>query len=279
MNHFIRTEPMQDYLALPALSGGLVDTILRQSPAHARYQQEHSGSDFCNTADVGTAIHDAFLEGIDRIEAIDPEKYPSKDGKTPKGWTNNAIRQARDLARASGRIPLLIHDVAQVKAAVDALYAFVATTEIAGFKGEGKPEQTVTWEDGGVLCKARPDWLSPKWHVSLKTTDGIANPATWIRRQMSEMGYDRSLVFYERGFRFHKLTVESRILIVEQNPPYGCALVGLAPSRREYVERCVESAIRVWGECEFNGVWPGYVTQTHFAEIQPWELSEIESTL
>jgi len=275
----ILTQPMRDYLAIKALSGGLVNTLLQFSPMHAREEQQAKSQDSSNDADVGTAIHDVFLEGVDRIEAIDPAKYLSDSGAIPKGWTNKAIRAARDQARANGKVPLLADKVQQVMGAVRALVAFVAKTEIAGFKDDGKPEQTITWNDCGVFCKARPDWLSRKWHVSLKTTDGSAKPESWIRRQLSPMGYDTSLMFYERGLKFHGLTAEPRILVVEQNPPYGCAVIGLAPSKREYAEQAVEEAIRTWAECEQSGIWPCYSTQTYFAEIQGYELAELETKL
>lgn len=279
MTPSIISQPMRDYLALKALSGGLVNTLLEFSPEHARLEQQGKSQDSSNDADVGTAIHDCFLEGIDRIEAIEPAKYPSQNGAIPKGWTNNAIREARDKARAAGKIPLLADKVSQVKAAVESLVAFIPKTEIAGFKTDGKPEQTITWTDNGVFCKARPDWLSRKWHVSLKTTDGSANPLSWVKRQLSPMGYDTSLMFYERGLKFHGLTAQPRILVVEQNPPYGCSVIGLAPSKREYAERLVEEAIQTWAECERTGRWPGYPTETFFAEIQGYELAEIESRL
>lgn len=260
---------MAQYLALEALSSGLCNTLLTQSAYHARWQQQHPDNDSTPESDLGTAIHDCLLEGVDRIAAIDAPD-----------WRTKAAKEAREAARAEGKIPMLAHKVARVEEAVKAAKAFLPTSELAGAFESGKPEQTVIWQEDSMLCKARPDWLSDKWHISVKTTDGSANPESWIRRQLTPMGYDVALIFYERGLRAHNLNVQSRILVIEQNPPYGCCVIGLAPSKRDYADGRVERAINVWKKCAASGRYPAYPTETCFAEAQPWEMAhELEAEL
>lgn len=255
---------MSEYLALDALSSGVCHTLLTESPFHARFSQENPRPP-SSVSDMGIAIHDALLEGVDRIVAIEAED-----------WRTKIAKEARDAARAAGNIPMLARKVGQVTEAIEAVKAFVAKSEIAGCFDEGQAEGVIQWDDDGVACKARPDWTSPKFHVSLKTTDGSANPDSWIRRQLGPMGYDTSLLFYERGFLSIGLQVEHRILLVEQNKPYGCCVIGLAPSRREYAASRVARALSIWRECQKSGKWPAYPAQTCFAEAMPYELAAEE---
>lgn len=260
----IKQMPMDEYLALPALSSGVCHTLLTESPHHARFKQQNPREP-SSVSDMGIAIHDGLLEGVDRIVAIDADD-----------WRTKAAKEARDAARVAGNIPMLARKVGQVTAAIEAVKAFVAKSEIAGCFDDGQAEGVIQWDDGGIACKARPDWFGGGFHVSLKTTDGSANPDSWIRRQLGPMGYDTSLLFYERGFLSVGLQVEHRILLVEQNAPYGCCVIGLAPSRRECAASRVNRAIAIWRECMRSGKWPAYPAQTCFAEAMPYELAAEE---
>lgn len=256
--------PMSEYLLMPALSGGRLNVLLTQSPFHALHNEGREASE---VSDIGMAIHDAMLEGVDRIVTIDADD-----------WRTKAAKEARDEARAAGKVPMLSRKVAQVHAAIAAAQKHVMKSEIAGAFDDGKAEQTVIWKEGDVLCKARPDWMGKGFHISLKTTEGNANPSAFCRSRLSQMGYDSSLVFYDRGLRANGLTLEHRILLVEQNPPYGCCIFGLAPSKWEYADSRVSRGIAAWQKCKQTGIYPAYPTQTVFAEAMPWELSVEEET-
>lgn len=278
---------MNDYLSMQFLSSGLVNTILSSSPYHAKWEQEHRVFDDTKASDAGSAIHSALLEGIDLLEIIVPEDYRSKpnkanpEGAIPKGWTNNAIRAARDEARINGKIPILKDDAQNVRNAVDAACEFMNKNgcEIQDCFMDGAPEVTGIWAEDEVFAKMRCDWLSDKWHISVKTTEGSANPESWVRRQMGPMGYDVQLMFYERGLLALGRNVESRILLIEQKPPYGCAVFGLAPSRSEYAAARCNRAIETWKACVKSGRYPAYSAQTHFAEAMPWESAAQEQDI
>jgi hypothetical protein len=257
--------PMADYLALPYLSSGLCHRILTTSPYHARYEQENRERDDTDASDMGTAIHDALLEGIDRIQAIDAPD-----------WRTKAAKDARELARAAGKIPMLAHKVAQVQAAVSAAKDCIAASELAGVFDDGQPELTLVWDEGGITAKARPDWTAKGWHVSVKTTEGSANPAIYTRHRMSALGHDTGLAFYARAFLALGIHVEHRILLIEQSPPYGACIFGLAPSKWEYAERRIARAIATWQQCHETGHFPCYPTRTVFAEALPWEMAQEE---
>lgn len=270
---------MSEYLALDALSSGAAFRAVTQSPLHARYYQTEV-RDGSKVADVGTIAHRILLEGHeDDIVLVDAEDWRTKDART-----------ARDEAYAEGKTPLLLKQIDGIRAMVDSAKVFIETTELAGVLGTGHAEVTVTWEENGVQCKARPDYLKCKtgrknhpgesaWHISVKTTSSTAAPAIWTRRQLTPLGYDFGLMFYRRGLLANGMDVEHRILVIEQQPPYGCALIALEPAKAAIAESYVTEALKIWKACQASGAYPGYSSQTHYAEATPWELAEAEGRI
>ena len=263
----IHTISMSDYLALKALSAGVCHTILTQSPYHAKYAPWEEAS---AEMDVGTAIHSALLEGVDNIAAIEAED-----------WRTKAAREARDAARAENKIPMLARNVAKVQAAVSAAKAYIDDSEIAGVFEDGVPEQTIIWNEGSVICKARPDWLAANHTLMLhvKTTAGSAEPGAWIRNQLGPMGYDLTAMFYERGLSAgssRRADLVSVFLIIEQNEPHGCSLVGLSPAMQDLASRKVDRAIRIWQQCEASGKYPCYPSRIAYAEPMNWQIQQEE---
>lgn len=257
---------MENYLALIALSSGMIHTLLTQSPAHALHQQLSDSDEPSSVSDFGTAVHDAVLEGTDRIVSIDAPD-----------WRTKAAKEARDFARLEGKIPLLAHKVEAVMAAATEARAFVDRTELAGLLDDGESEVTLVWDDG-ALCKARPDRISHALKVvcHLKTTEGSAAPGPF-GRTVDNMGYDLTLAFYERGAAACELEgYRHVILAVEQNAPYGCALYDLSPAKAAIAAARVERAIRTWQHCVGTNIWPGYDTRVHSLEPTSWQIAQEE---
>jgi hypothetical protein len=232
--------PMTDYLALNALSSGQAFRAVADSPLHA-LAYKLQPRDPSTASNKGEIIHRILLEGHENaIVAVEAEN-----------WRTKAAQEERDAAYADNKVPILSHEMGGIKAAVISAQRFIEQSELAGIFGTGNAEVTVTWEDGDLPCKARPDYLTDNFHVSVKTTNvvGGANPSTWSRRQLSPMGYDFALQFYRRGLIANGLDVQHRFLIIEQQFPYGCSVVGLAPSKSAIADADVERAIKLWAEC------------------------------
>lgn len=258
-----------EYLSLPYLSSGMVVTLDRLSPAHAKWEQDNPDDDASSRLDFGTAIHDALLEGIDRIQPIDA-----------LDWRTKAAKEARDLARVEKKIPILAVKVPAIKAAVSAAKAFIAFTEFCGmFEGGLEPERTLIWQDDeGPLCKARPDALHRpmKLCMHVKTTEGSAAPGPFART-VDNMGYDTVLAFYERGCEAVGLTgYRHVILAIEQGEPWGCALYALSPEKASIAHARVQRAIEVWQQCVARGRFPSYDRRIHYLEAKPWDLAAEE---
>ena len=112
--------PMAQYLAdpcpEPSLSSGAAHRLITRSPAHVYAQHPRMGAqeqEDTAASDIGSIVHDLLLGGEGKICVIDPADYRSKptkdnpEGSIPVGWTNNAIREARDTARENGLEPNL----------------------------------------------------------------------------------------------------------------------------------------------------------------------------
>jgi hypothetical protein len=254
--------PMGQYLALPYLSSGKCHTLLTCSPLHARYEMDHVGDDANEASDIGTAIHDGLLEGVDRIVALDFTDWRKKEAK-----------ELREATRASGKIPLLAHKAVLVKDCIEAAQAYVAKSDLATIFAAGKPEQTIIFEHDGVKCKARPDW-NGQFCLHVKTTQGSAQPDAWIRSQLTNAGYDVAAAFYELATEREQV-----FLVIEQAPPFGCSLIALTPAMQAIAAAKVARAIATWRECERSGKWPCYPSSIQYAEPTQWQMAQAEEDM
>ena len=286
--------PMAQYLAdpcaEPSLSSGAAHRLITRSPAHVYAQHPRMGAqeqEDTAASDIGSIVHDLLLGGEGKICVIDPADYRSKptkdnpEGSIPVGWTNNAIREARDTARTNGLVPILASQMAGARAMAAAARAFIATSELAGVLDEGEGESTMIWQEGETWFRARPDWMNWQKKVMLhfKTTDTSANPEPFIRGVMANYGYDMALAFYRRGFEaLHGQDDQWQhvILAQEQRDPYACSLIGLSPVMMALADDKVERAVAIWRKCMNSRKWPAYSGSIHYAEPTAWQLAEAE---
>lgn len=293
MKQGIHALSMEAYLHLPALSAGVVNDLLTLSPAEAWHDSALNPArpdDHSKESDIGTVVHGILIEGDAKICVIDPAQYRSKptkdnpDGNAPAGWTNNAIREARDAARSNGLIPLLPWDAIACRAMVKAAQSYLADSDLAGCFDDGKPEQTLIWtethDDGEVLCKARPDWLSERHLIHVKTTATNVNPRAFSRLA-ANLGYDISLMWYLRGLNavLPDNEVGHFIFAQSQNPPHACKLFDLTSARADVAEKRIERAIGVWARCLARNEFPAYDGSVHSIDLTPWELAQAEEDM
>lgn len=264
--------PMAEYLSMKAVSSGLCHCILSQSPFHARLDSPWNDArvgDSSKAADIGSAAHKILLEGTeDGITVIDAND-----------WRTKAAQELRDSAYASRNIPMLVGKMGAVRAMVDAAKAYLSTSEIAGIFESGHAEVTLTWNEGNTLCKARADWLTEDRRICLsyKTTEGSANPDSWIRTQLPQ--YDMATVFYERGVLAACEVDQTCVvhLVQEQNFPYACSLIGLDPAYHDLASHRLDRALAIWASCVAIGKWPAYPSRICWAEPKAWQISEVET--
>lgn len=276
----------------PSLSSGAAHKIVTRSPLHVWSDHPRFGAsvpESSDAADIGAIAHDLLLGGESKICVIDPAQYRSKptkdnpDGTIPVGWTNGAIRAARDEARQNGLTPILIGAMAGARTMVAEAQQFIARSELAGVFNQGAGETTMIWKDGPSWCRARPDWLNHEDKVLLhyKTTRASAAPDPFIRGIMMSSGYDVAMAFYRRGLEHLTGCMDFRhvILVQEQASPYACSLVSLDPAAWAIADQTVSRALTLWAECMASDNWPAYGGRIHYASPTAWQLAEAEAML
>lgn len=294
MKHVIDM-PMQEYLAQEALSSGLIATMFDRCPKAAWWDSwlnpDREQREFSKVADMGTLIHELVLEqSANTIKVIDPEQHPSKTGSVPKGWTNDAIRKARDDAKAAGLIPILPEDFKDAQAIAelvkDFIYSMKGGTDVECMVydafADGYSESTLLFDVNGVACRARPDRLATSNNVvvDIKTTSASAEPSTWARMNgYTQAHADVTTALYRRGVQsVFGLDREPRyvFLVVETVAPYLCSLVECDATALAVGEAKVERATRLWKQCTDTNTWPAYPQGVIAAEYPHWLLSKWE---
>lgn len=251
----------------PTLSASIAHTLITQSPKHAWTQHPRLNPDFQRPEeqrfDVGRVVHSILLEGADIVHVC---HYPD--------WRSNAAKEARDEARASGRVPLLAHQLEDVQAMVAAAAEQLnALTLDPPMFGTGKPEQTIVWEEGGVHCRARLDWLHDDYSAieDIKTTSRSAEPGAFSRA-LYGLGYDTKAAFYLRGVKAVTGAEPTfRWLVIETAAPFALSVVTPGPDVLALGDAKVEKALALWAQCMETDTWPGYPTQVATAELPAWE--------
>lgn len=277
-----------DPCPVASLSAGIVDVLTRESPLHAWYASPKLNPEYREEVkeefDIGQAAHALLFEGVNKMEVFDPADYPNqKGGGFATGWTNKAIREARDAARADGKIPVLKETSIALQAMVSAArQAWEANSDLAGYRLDGgRNEWSIIWQDDGTWFRCKPDHLSAdrRLIVDAKFTESSASPAAF-ERQIDRMGYDSRAAFYLRGNAATGGPEDARYvyLVQEVKPPYAAAFIGLDPAYLDLGHRKVDHASAVWRSCMASGKWSGYLPRIHYAAPPAYAIAQQEET-
>jgi PDDEXK-like domain of unknown function (DUF3799) len=251
----------------PSLSKSILHLLLEQSPAHAWAAHPKLNPDFEAKDearfDIGTASHSILLEGVDKIEVC---PYPD--------WRTKAAQEQRDEARANGLVPLLVDQAQTVRAMIAAIRSQLEQHDCRPVPfTDGKPEQTIVWEEDGVLCRALVDWIRDDLVAvdDLKTTSASADPRAWTRRTMWTIGAGIQARWYQRGMKaVHGVEPDFRFVVAETSPPYAISVVDLAPAAIALADAQIDYGLTIWKECLATDTWPAYPRQVASAEPPAW---------
>lgn len=251
----------------PTLSASIARILVSQTPAHARAQHPRLNPDFNRGEetkfDLGSAAHRMLLEGEDAVHVV-----------YAPDWRSNFAKEQRDFGRAQGRIPLLESQYTELCAMCDALRQQISQLEADPpvFTG-GKPEQTLVWEEQGVACRARLDWLRDDYTAidDLKTTAKSADPFKWGQHTLFGMGYDVQCAMYRRAVRaVTGAEPDFRFIVVETAAPYACSVVALAPDALALADSKLDYALSVWRRCLETDRWEAYDKRVAYATAPAW---------
>lgn len=253
----------------PSLSSSIAHTLCEQSPRHAWTAHPKLNPDFKRTEkshfDLGSCAHALLLEAREVEDVVQIIDAPD--------WRTKAAKEARDEARAAGKLPLLSHSVEGVVAMLNATRAQLDAIGASPLLFEdGKPEQTLIWEEDGVTCRALIDWLHNDFATidDFKTTSASAAPERW-RRTLFTIGADVQTAFYLRGLKaVTGVQAEMRYVVQENYPPYALSVFSLDADVRAVADAKVEYAINRWRECLATDTWPAYSSEVVHAELPAW---------
>lgn len=282
--------PAEDYHAdicdTPSLSSGIAKLLLSRSPLHAWAAHpklgnapREKGDD--DKFDYGSACHDVLLEGGSRLAVVNPEEYRSKptkanpEGSIPKGWTNDAIREAREVARGSGKIPVLPVQANRIMRMTEGANRFIQGSALATAWEGGESEVTCTWSEHGIWLRCRFDRLNKGAGINFdykSTTD--ASP-DGFGRQILRMGYHIQDAFYRRGMKACGIDdPKFYFLAQEVSAPHPCSWHECDTELRMIADAKVEQAIRIWGECLSANKWPSYGNQINNVLANSWMMEQ-----
>jgi len=254
----------------PSLSASIAHTLCSRSPLHAWTNHPRLNPNYVREEDekfnVGNVAHAMLLEGRDIVYVIHADN-----------WRKAETKEARDYARAMGKVPLLAHQLADVEAMAAAVREQLAVHSAdPPLLADGVPERSLVWEeDDGVMCRARLDWLRADLRTidDLKTTARSADPNAYSRR-LYDVGGDIQAAFYLRGME--KLTDAHptfRWIVAETSPPFAMSVISPGADVLALGAAKVEHALKLWRECLASGEWPGYAREVAYAELPAWEES------
>ena len=223
-------------------------------------------ADDANSAmDIGAASHALFLENdISRFVMVEADD-----------WRTKAAKEQRDAAHAEGKIPLLEHQGAKVRAIAHASHKAVSSCdELTEIFDGAMIEQVCLWQEGDDWCRARPDLVSAdrKVVINYKTTGASAAPSSF-GSTIVKSGYHVQAYHHARGIMAETGVMPTYLwLAQETDPPYAASILGASPALMELAAMQWRYAIELWRNCLASNEWPAYPSRVCWVEPKSWDV-------
>jgi hypothetical protein len=238
--------PASVYHDLDMISASGLKTLDADCAAQFRFDADHGEDDASAASDLGSAAHYAFLEPHDferKVVRLEVDGFQTRDA-----------REARDMARSTGRVALKAKDHDTVLAMRESLFRQVGNLFVGG-----QPERTYIWRDPvtRVMCKARIDYVRPGLLIDYKTS-GSANPRAF-RARCWDNGHHIQAWWYITAHE-HLLgeTPNWRWIVQSTKPPYLVTAHRPTPGLLAWAEQQGRTALHMYARCLAEGSWPGY---------------------
>lgn len=250
----------------PTLSKSIAHTLITKSAAHARAEHPRLNPHFVRKEDekfdIGTAAHSLLLEGDDGVYVVQADD-----------WRTKASKEEREYARSMGRVALLGKHWDAVQQMVAATRSQLERVSVSPpLFADGTAERTLVWDEGGVTCRARLDWLRDDLTAidDYKTTSRSASPDAWSR-SMFGIGADLQVAFYLRGLKaVTGKDAAFRFVVQETFEPYALCVFTLGPDAMALANEKATWAIEQWRACLERDEWPAYPTRVCHIQSPPW---------
>lgn len=268
-----------DPCEIPSLSSSLGKILLTETASHAytahpRLNPQREEEDDAKF-DRGKACHILVLGDAERFKVV----------AGFDDWKTKEARAQRDRARADGLIPLLEHQMADVRTMHTAFVQQIAHhRDSADIFTGGKCEQTLVWEENvrgqRIMLRSLLDYMKPDSSIfgDYKSLATNVNPDN-LHKYAFNAGWDFQDAFYRRGIQA-VLGVEKphfKFVVQEAAAPWSVVVVDFPPEAKDYADAKVDEAIDQWAWCMKNNQWPGYPAFTCTLEVPPWIGGDFEA--
>lgn len=244
--------------------------LIAQSPLHywAKYLDPNRQPDDPTPALLlGTAIHTAVLE---------PERFandylvaPNVDRRTNDG----KARWAEFMETAQGKTVISSADFDKCRQIADQVRSHPTAMTLFN---DGAPEVSAYWidQETGVLCKCRPDWLSKKLVVDLKSSRDASPDA--FQRSAYSYRYHVQAAWYLDGIAAATGKPRDAFIFAafEKDPPFACAFYYADEGMIEAGRREYRRLLRTYADCLSAGRWPGYPIELQALTLPAWAAFE-----
>jgi hypothetical protein len=261
--------PAEDYHRIVALSAGALKRI-KVSELHlwaAQFDPEREHGDPTPAMKNGTRTHCAVLEPHALAERY-TIRPPDIDGRTKEGkaW----------LASVPASVEVCtVEEMAASQAQAASLRAHPV---IGPLLAAGKAECSAFWLDPktDVLCKCRPDWVSPAGNeggaiiVDVKTAID-ASPAGFAKA-VANWAYHLQAAHYSDGYALAtgKPVLGFLFAVVESSPPYAAAAYMLDDETLDKARDINAALGERYATALRTDTWPGYSAEVGVLSLPPW---------
>lgn len=256
-----------------SLSASIAHTLVSKSPLHAWLQHPKLGGKSkkpTKEMDLGSVCHALLLgagKGFAVVTNPNAERIDPKT-KEPEGefqdWRRAAAQEARDAARADGKVPLLLRQAEEANEIAEAIEARLwADFRI---KLTGKSEVVAVWEEDGVMCRAAFDHLLESTsYIDLYDLKIVrsSHPKA-CQSHMIGFGGHVQAAAYISAVETLRPDMRGRVrftnLFCEADEPHAVTPVEFRGSMRWLGEQRWKRAIPLWERCVSTNKWPAYVS-------------------
>lgn len=255
-----------DFAAYQAIDAVNISTLVEivTSPKAYRYRRTHPRQDAAGYR-LGRATHTAVLEPMRFLRDYALSTLPDFRTKVAQTW--------RDAQEAAGKTVLT---EAQFQAAERMRLAVHRHRVARRYLADGEPEVTIQWEDSGIRCKGRIDWLSPLAIVDLKTTRHPRPEA--FGRDAARLLYHARLSWYRDGlFASTGKSLPAVLIALQIDEPHDVCCYRLTDEQLDAGRRCYEGMLDTLRACLAADSWPGVSEDEEIDLPMPtWSLSQPE---
>lgn len=256
-----------DPCEVPSLSShmavlGLTRSWLHVQSAHPRLGNVRVRSD-SDSMDGGSLLHMLVLGSGPEIVQVEFDD-----------WRTKAAREAREEARAAGKLPILACKIEPAREAADRMRkSFPVDLE------KCKTEATGIWKSGEATCRMRLDaWCADELTiVDLKTTEDANTAASGS--YVVRFGIDVQAAAYLDGIQsiLPQYAGKVRFLLhfCEPVAPFAYVTAELSGELLSIGEAKWKRAKAQWSACMANGIWPGpMMIGPRRIEAPAWAMSQ-----